>query len=43
MRLIASWVLAVLAIGLAIPAQVLMHLAEGIGDLSDDIAEGHWP
>lgn len=43
MRLVASWILAALAVALAVPAQLLMHLAEVIGDFSDDILEGHWP
>jgi hypothetical protein len=43
MRLLASWILAAVAFVLAVPAQALMHMAEWVGDLSDDIAEGHWP
>ena len=36
MRSVAGWILAGLAVAVALPAQLLMHCAEVLGDWSDE-------
>lgn len=39
MRNAAAWALAILAIGIGLPALLLTHVAEVIGDLADDFID----
>ena len=39
MRRAIGWTLATLAVAIALPAQLLMHLAEMIGDAADSYDE----
>jgi len=36
MRNFVAWTLSILAVGIAIPAQLLMFLAEAVGDKADE-------
>jgi hypothetical protein len=40
MRNAAAWALAILAIAIGLPALLLTHVAEVIGDWSDDYIDG---